>query len=71
MNAKWTKWTPWTKCSASCGEGMKSRYRHCYPPRDGGKECGAPVKEGYEGIYKETATESCQHEMACPGNYEI
>ena len=67
-NAKWTLWEPWTPCSVSCGDGGKrSRYRHCHPPKNGGDECGAPVDEGYDAIYKDVVTEDCKHEMACPG----
>ena len=42
-------WSDWSKCSASCGGGIKSRTRNCTnpAPKFNGKDCSAlgPDKE--------------------------
>jgi len=40
-------WSPFTTCSASCGAGLKTRYRACNRSRFGGKDCSAlgPLSE--------------------------
>jgi Thrombospondin type 1 domain len=37
----WGSWSSWTTCSASCGYGVRNRYRFCDspPPRYGAKFC--------------------------------
>ena len=29
INAVWSAWSSWSSCSASCGEGQRTRYRTC------------------------------------------
>ena len=38
-NARISDWSPFTTCSASCGAGLKTRYRTCNKSRFGGKDC--------------------------------
>ena len=46
-NATMSDWSPFTTCSASCGAGLKTRYRVCNRSRFGGKDCSAlgPLSE--------------------------
>ena len=41
MDGGWGKWSRFSKCSKTCGRGVKSRFRDCNDPSpsDGGKEC--------------------------------
>ncbi|XP_044729254.1 hemicentin-1-like [Chrysoperla carnea] len=40
-NGGWSEWKNWTKCSASCGKGLKTGFRTCTNPTPlyGGKPC--------------------------------
>lgn len=51
--------------------GIRSRQRQCKPPRNGGTPCGGPVPLGYNLIFTETAEDSCNTNVACPGNYSM
>ncbi|KAK2570892.1 Mucin-like protein [Acropora cervicornis] len=37
INGKYTRWTTWTKCSKTCGGGVRERYRSCTNPAPFGK----------------------------------
>ncbi|XP_053681415.1 hemicentin-1-like [Anopheles nili] len=41
VDGGWSEWTPWTRCSKSCGTGIKTRKRFCNnpEPKSGGKAC--------------------------------
>ncbi|XP_052793992.1 SCO-spondin-like [Mya arenaria] len=59
----WTFWSQWTKCSASCGLGIMTRYRDCDSPKplNGGNLC--------QGLASETM--ECDMGVPCPvhGNW--
>ena len=42
VDGRWGPWSDWTPCSATCGEGVKFRYRFCDSPapQGTGKDCG-------------------------------
>jgi len=42
---KLTQWQPWTKCSASCGPGLKFRLRECHKAKETDKDCAAELSE--------------------------
>ncbi|XP_029187797.2 A disintegrin and metalloproteinase with thrombospondin motifs adt-1-like isoform X2 [Acropora millepora] len=40
VNGRWTTWRSWGSCSKTCGRGLQSRTRSCFPPPlHGGKDC--------------------------------
>ena len=40
-----TSWSPWGRCSATCGDGMKTRIRQIIKqPEYDGKPCGNTVE---------------------------
>ena len=41
VNGAYTEWANWTRCSMSCGGGLRSRSRECQPPLFGGAPCSA------------------------------
>ena len=38
-DGEWTTWTDWPRCSATCGNGTRSRARTCDGPFNGGLPC--------------------------------
>ena len=72
VDGSWAIWDDWSTCSASCGEGQRSRIRMCDDPlpKYGGSNCTfdnsfvSIIDEN--GGLKETATQTCQVEF-CPG----
>ena len=38
-DGSWSKWSSWESCSASCGEGIKTRDRICVGAANGGENC--------------------------------
>jgi len=42
---KLTQWQPWTKCSASCGPGLRFRLRECQKAKATDKDCAAELSE--------------------------
>ena len=53
VNGGWGCWGEWGECSASCGKGIKQRYRECTSP--------LPLNEGQD------CTGSNVEEAACDG----
>ena len=58
IDCKWRQWTSWTACSATCGEGKKTRTRSTIPARYGGKGC-------QENEETEIQTENCGVRQQC------
>ncbi|XP_071943276.1 semaphorin-5B-like [Antedon mediterranea] len=50
----WTTWSEWKECSVTCGEGVETRHRGCFP---GSSRCKGPDFE----------TRPCKR-LACPVN---
>ncbi|XP_053398910.1 SCO-spondin-like isoform X2 [Mercenaria mercenaria] len=47
VDGSWTSWSMWTNCDATCGVGIRERWRQCTNPRpsSGGKPCSGPQLE--------------------------
>ncbi|XP_050086783.1 hemicentin-1-like [Anopheles aquasalis] len=47
VDGGWSAWGPWTRCSKSCGTGVKSRKRYCNnpEPKAGGRMCAGENTE--------------------------
>ncbi|XP_072558500.1 thrombospondin type-1 domain-containing protein 1-like [Paramormyrops kingsleyae] len=41
----WGPWQAWSRCSVSCGEGTRERFRECLLPPAGGSGCSKLVRE--------------------------
>lgn len=41
----WGLWQSWSRCSVSCGEGVRERSRECQAPSTGGIRCTGMTKE--------------------------
>ena len=41
VNGRWGKWGAFTKCTKTCGGGIRERFRQCNNPApdNGGKKC--------------------------------
>ena len=61
INGNYGPWSTWTKCSKSCGGGVRSRVRNCTNPAPafGGMDCSA------QGEPQES--EPCKTRQICPG----
>ncbi|XP_010218005.1 PREDICTED: thrombospondin type-1 domain-containing protein 1 [Tinamus guttatus] len=44
----WSAWQPWSPCSATCGDGVRERFRECLTSR--------PARPGCAGAPRETST---------------
>lgn len=58
VDGEWGAWCSWSGCTASCGEGVRSRTRLCDNPKpyNGGKNCiGLRIETGY------CNTEACHY----------
>ncbi|XP_023931419.1 CUB and sushi domain-containing protein 3-like isoform X1 [Lingula anatina] len=62
VHGEWGTWGSWSSCSATCGEGTRSRLRQCDkpPPTSGGNTCSGSNTET-----SACAMQSCQ-ETSCP-----
>ncbi|WAR07511.1 HMCN1-like protein [Mya arenaria] len=60
VNGGFSAWTPWIKCSDTCGDGTRSRYRLCNnpPPQYGGTECNGDL----------SSFDACSIQKICPIN---
>ncbi|WAR07555.1 HMCN1-like protein [Mya arenaria] len=60
VNGGFSAWTPWIKCSDTCGDGTRSRYRLCNnpPPQYGGAECNGDL----------SSFDACSIQKICPIN---
>ena len=59
VDCLWSIWGDWTKCSKTCGGGIRKKIRHEQTPaQNGGLGC----------IGSEIQTESC-NDQECPGIY--
>ena len=48
VNGQWSKWGAFTKCTKTCGGGIRKRTRRCNnpAPKNGGKTCpGAATQQ--------------------------
>ena len=58
VHGNWSEWSYWSKCSVTCGSGMKERSRKCDNP--------TPAYGGQNCTGNEFNLTSCDNE-ACPG----
>jgi hypothetical protein len=45
LEDSYTAWSPWTKCSVSCGQGLRQRYRWCNPKSVPLPPCNGEVRQ--------------------------
>ena len=59
VDGNFTEWSFWSRCNATCGDGVRSRTRHCsHPPSSkGGADC----------IGKRLDVQDCKTNKTCPG----
>lgn len=62
VNGGWSRWHTQSKCSVSCGGGVKVQVRYCDnpPPRSGGQQCSGVS----------TQSVPCNTRL-CPGNFYL
>ena len=61
VNGGWGSWGPWDRCTGSCGDTSRSRYRNCDNP--------APLYGGYSCTVTNSSNvevDRC-HKSLCPG----
>lgn len=63
INGNYTRWTTWTKCSKTCGGGVRARYRSCTNPAPFGKGkiC---TRFGEPRAVEQCNTEKCPNALA-------
>lgn len=59
VDGGWSEWSPWSKCSKTCGVGVRSRKRTCDnpEPKNGGREC-----EGENVELEKCSSKSCRND---------
>uniref|UniRef100_A0AAG5CQZ0 Cell adhesion molecule n=1 Tax=Anopheles atroparvus TaxID=41427 RepID=A0AAG5CQZ0_ANOAO len=59
VDGGWSEWKEWTRCSKTCGKGIKSRRRFCDnpAPKGGGKPCRGPNVE-----HEQCGTKRCRND---------
>ena len=61
IDGNYGPWSVWTRCSKSCGGGVRSRVRNCTHPAPafGGMDCSA--------LGEPQESEPCKTRQICPG----
>ncbi|CAK8691082.1 unnamed protein product [Clavelina lepadiformis] len=59
VNGGWSRWGPWLPCSASCGDSVQIRLRHCNNP--------TPSGDGVKCFGRDTESRQCDA-RPCPVN---
>ncbi|XP_050393437.1 uncharacterized protein LOC126811666 [Patella vulgata] len=62
VNGNWGEWTRFSRCSASCGFGVKSRKRFCNnpSPANGGEDCPGSNIENRKCIFSKCPEKLCE-----------
>ena len=65
--AQWQDWGEWSQCTATCGEGFKTRARACHDPESGSN----PVCPGSSTEIKECEETECPGKKRCPSDLPV